>query len=115
MTVSLQIEDASIQDEEERHDRSEFIPVATAEYFRGYWAPGAKALGLRYVPQFFDSGIPLLQEDLPTVLSELAALRNWVSENFPNGQDGGMLPRIDTVTDTLQRCVGRNNLKIFIG
>ena len=115
MTVSLQIEDASIQDEEERHDRSELIPVATAEYFRGYWAPGAKALGLWYVPQFFDPGIPLSQEDLPAVLSKLAALRNWVSENFPNGQDGGTLPRIDAVTDTLQRCVVRKNFKIVIG
>jgi hypothetical protein len=115
MTVSLLIEDASIENENERFDRSKCIPVATSDYFRGYWMPGAKALELRYVPQFYDPGIPLSQEDLPDVLLELAALKTWMSKNFPNGQDAGTLQRIDTVTDALRRCVGCDNLKICIG
>jgi hypothetical protein len=115
MTVSIQIKDASIRDEKERFDQSEFVPVATADYFRGYWLPGATALRLKYVPQFYNPGIPLSQEDLPIVLQELAALRKWISENFPDGRDGGMLQRLDTVTHTLQRCVGHDDLDIFVG
>ncbi len=112
MTVTLRIKDNSIQDETERLRRAHYTPVATAEYFRLFWTPGVEALGLKYVPQFDDPGISLAQEDLPIVLAELARLKTWMETTFPNGEDGGMIERVETVARKLREVVGCDNMSI---
>ena len=60
------------------HTRS--VPVATESVFQNSWLPVCKSLNLSWV-QLFQSGLPLMKDDLPLVLTELVRFETWVRSN----------------------------------
>jgi hypothetical protein len=88
MSVSLLMKTASNPDDQ-------YIPIATNDAFKEFWAPGCLALGLEWIPQFH-SGLELRKEDIPQILEELSRLREWMRTRFTT-------PRVEFLDGRIER------------
>ncbi|CAM3840969.1 hypothetical protein G4177_19925 [Corallococcus sp. ZKHCc1 1396] len=92
---------------------AELVPLATEDAFRRYWVPGCDALGLRWIP-LFSTGVPLQKEDLGAVLTELRALRQWMSSPPDEGK-AAVCSRLDAALVSLENAATLPQADIFIG
>lgn len=94
------------------------VPVASQAFFRQYWRPLGKTLGLEWIP-LFESGIPLDKSDVGLVLAELARLRGAVDTQGFGAADKvrvHMLDRIDLLRRGLEGALRDETVtEIFIG
>ena len=87
------------------------IPVATQEVFKTYWKQGAQVLGLRWVP-LFETGIPVQEDDIADVVSELEKLANWARQSeVPDF----VVTRIDVLIESLVEVRGSSGVDVFVG
>jgi len=89
------------------------VPVATEEVFRAHWLPGARALGLVWLPMF-ETGVKLGTGDIPAVLEELRALERWLSANAPDSA-ALVKPRIARLIEVLESLPPLLDGHAFIG
>jgi len=94
-------------------EQAETVPVATAEVFRDHWLPGARALGLVWLP-LFETGVKVGVDDLPAVVEELRALERWLAGNAP-GSAALVGPRIARLIDVLADLPPLQDGHAFIG
>lgn len=88
-------------------------PIATEEVFREHWLPGARALGLEWLP-LFETGVKLEAKDLLLVVSELAALHRWLQEHAP--QSAALVDsQIERLIEALLALIPQENIDAFIG
>src|SRR3954467_381461 len=94
-------------------EQAEMVPVATEEVFREHWLPGARALGLVWVPMF-ETGVKVSEGDLQAVLEELRALERWLIANTPESATL-VQPRIARLVDVLEHLPPLQDGQAFIG
>jgi hypothetical protein len=90
------------------------VPVATEAFFRDFWEPAVKTLGLQWVP-IFAAGIDVRKEDLPDVLEELDRLKLWAERELSGEQRDHILARIGRLADELPKAFQREDAVVFIG
>lgn len=103
MSVSLLIEYTN------SGEKNALFPFATQQSFIKYIIPLSNKLNLKWI-RLFETGIPLVREDLPFVIMELRILQANVSIN-------SLINRITTIINELEKIIDddKDEFKIFIG
>ena len=94
--------------------KSDVIPIATEDAFRKYWQPGCAALHLRWVP-LFQTGLPLQQEDISSVIEELVLLKQWLSCRMKTDVPQAVVLRIDHLIQALHKVQGDTQVAVYVG
>lgn len=89
------------------------FPIATAQYFKDYWLPGAKALNLRWVKQF--DACLLEPNNLLEIIAELRALKDWFKENHSTEDAVWFSEHIDSLLIGLESLKTRPHFAFWIG
>jgi hypothetical protein len=92
----------------------DFVPIATEAMFHKYWQPGCAALHLQWVP-LFQTGLPLRQEDISSVIDELVRLQHWLSCQIETAVPQTVILRIKQLIQALQKASGDSQVDIYIG
>ncbi|MDP9909556.1 hypothetical protein J2W27_001658 [Variovorax boronicumulans] len=77
------------------------FPVATEEFFARVWEPAIEFLGSRWLG-LFSTGVEIHQSDIPEVLVELAAMRDWSDLGATDAEKSHALSRSLLVTRALE-------------
>jgi hypothetical protein len=108
MAISL-----SIQPKGQPPETARTVPLATQSAFDQYWAPAADALALQWIPMF-RTGLPLLQEDLDSVVGELKALEKRI-QSLGGEAAESVLPRVGRILAELELVRGDDGVELYIG
>lgn len=95
---------------EKEPDGKGSIPIATHDAFKNRWLPGCEALGLKWVPQFFDPGLDVRADNADEVLQELGRLRKWMIEHNSKDDAEWLLGRLDRLVGTLKELKALPNM-----
>jgi hypothetical protein len=97
---------------------SRLVPISTEEAFEVYWLPAARLLGLRWLP-LFQAGVPISKSDVPSILTELEALREFMTKQphaqLPAAVAAHVVERIDGLNFELKAMQEIANIEAFIG
>ncbi|MGO4106436.1 hypothetical protein [Paenibacillus sp. YAF4_2] len=105
---------AIIIDPEDEFERSFMLPVATEDFFTKYWEPAAEELGLQWTV-LFQGGTDVEQEDVPTILAEIALLKDWVTAKMSGDAQEHMLRRLKLLEIGLPAAFRRGGAVVYIG
>jgi hypothetical protein len=92
----------------------DFVPIATEAAFHKYWQPGCAALHLQWVP-LFQTGLPLQQEDIASVIDELERLKHWLSCQMEAAVPQAVILRLEQLIQALQKAQRDPQIDAYIG